>query len=71
MLVELPDKWPVDAGDARWETPRALEVKTETGETPKLLDDGSALFAAPGPAADVSTFVFVQEKVLVLLQSLR
>ena len=58
LLAELPDKWPVDAGDVRWETPRAVEVKTETGEVPKLLDDGSALFAAPGPAADVYTFVF-------------
>ena len=58
LLTELPDKWPVDAGDARWETPHPVEVKTETGETPKLLDDGSALFAAPGPAADVYTLVF-------------
>ena len=58
LLTDLPEKWPVETGDVRWETPRAVDVVADSAEKPKLLDDGSALFTAPGPAADVYTFVF-------------
>ena len=58
LLAELPDQWPVDAGDVRWDSPRPVEVKTASGEVPRVLDDGSALFAAPGPDADSATFTF-------------
>src|SRR5439155_4534859 len=55
LLAQLPDKWPVD--DARWETPKPSSVTAENGETPKMLDDGSALFASSGPEANVHMVV--------------
>ena len=58
LIADLPNKWPVDADGVRWDAPRPVSVISEKGETPKLLDDGSALFAAPGPDADVYTFTF-------------
>ncbi|MEO7319355.1 MAG: DUF1549 domain-containing protein, partial [Chthoniobacteraceae bacterium] len=61
LLAALPGQWPVDEKNVRWETPRPVEVKTETGEVPTLLKDGSVLFVAPGPAKDVCTFVFETE----------
>ena len=61
-LAELADKWPVEQGDVRWDSPRPIEVKAKSGEMPKLLEDGSALFAAPGPATDSYTFVFETDK---------
>ena len=61
-LAELADKWPIKQGEVRWDSPRPIEVKAKSGEMPKLLEDGSALFAAPGPDADSYTFVFETEK---------
>ncbi len=58
LLAELPDKWPVETGGVKWETPRPASIVSESGETPKLPGDGSALFAAPGPERDVYTFSF-------------
>ena len=58
LIAELSDKWPVEAEVARWETLRPVEVKTGTGEIPRVLNDGSVLFAAPGPDSDACTFTF-------------
>ncbi len=55
LLAELPNKWPVDA--VKWETPRPASITTASGETPKVLEDNSALFAAPGAEKETTTIV--------------
>lgn len=55
LLAALPEKWP--AGDPRWTALRPVRVETASGEQPKILDDDSALFAAPGPEKDDYTFI--------------
>ena len=57
-LAELPEKFPVETG-ARWEPLKPVQIETESGEKPKLLDDGSALFAAK--SADKDTYTFTVE----------
>ena len=57
LLDELPSKWP--AGELRWKRASILRAKSESGETPTQLDDGSVLFAAPGPDRDTYT-LFVE-----------
>ncbi len=54
-LAELPDKFPVETG-ARWEPLRPVQIETASGEKPRVLDDGSALFAAKSPDGDTYTF---------------
>ncbi len=57
LLAELPDKWPVEEGAWRWETPVPV-VKTSAPETGKILPDGSVLFPAPGPDTEVVTLIY-------------
>ena len=50
-----------DRKQASWQMTRrvTVDVKPPSGETPKLLDDGSALFAAPSAGQrDAYTFTF-------------
>ncbi len=54
-LAELPDKFPIETG-AQWEPLKPVRIETTSGEQPKLLDDGSALFTAPGAEKDSYTF---------------
>ena len=56
LIAALPEKWPVT--DKPWSALRPVRVETASGEEPKILDDNSALFAAPGPATDDYTFLF-------------
>jgi hypothetical protein len=54
LLAELPSKWPVNAESLRWETAKLTldKAASANGAQPdsgKILDDGSVLFAAPGP----------------------
>ncbi len=60
LLTELPGKFPV-ATPGRWESPKPVSVESASGEKPKLLDDGSALFAGPSPDKDNYTFVLETE----------
>lgn len=60
LLRELPSHWPISTED-HWQTARVLEAKTESGETPKVLKDGSILLAAPGPERDTYTIVVETE----------
>jgi Protein of unknown function (DUF1553)/Protein of unknown function (DUF1549)/Planctomycete cytochrome C len=53
----LESKWPIEAGAIKWQTPRPT-VAAASGEKPKLLDDGSALFAGLGPERDRYTITF-------------
>ena len=55
LIAALPEKWPVV--DKRWTSLKPVRVETASGETPKILDDNSALFAAPGPEKDDYTFI--------------
>ena len=54
-LAELPGKFPVETV-ARWEPLGPVHIETASGERPKMLDDGSALFAAQSPDKDTYTF---------------
>ncbi len=60
LLAELPSKWPVNSESLRWETAKLSldQAASANGARPdpgKILDDGSVLFAAPGPdRADVT-----------------
>jgi hypothetical protein len=55
LIAAIPGKWPVES--KYWTALRPVSVETTSGEQPKLLDDQSALFAAPGPERDDYTFV--------------
>jgi mono/diheme cytochrome c family protein len=57
LLAALPSRWPVPLPDGGWLPVRPEQVTTASGEKPQLLDDGSALFAAPGPATETTTLV--------------
>ena len=56
LIAALPEKWPV--ADKRWTALHPVRVETASEEEPKILDDHSALFTAPGPEKDDYTFVF-------------
>ena len=55
LLTELADRWPLQ--DADWETPRPVAAQSEGDQAPQILEDGSVLFASPGPETDVATIV--------------
>ncbi|HSI13123.1 MAG TPA: PSD1 and planctomycete cytochrome C domain-containing protein [Chthoniobacter sp.] len=55
LIAALPEKWPVE--DKYWTALRPVSVETASGEQPKILEDKSALFTAPGPEKDDYTFV--------------
>jgi hypothetical protein len=59
LISKLPEKWPVE--DTQWTPLRTARLTSENGETPRIMDDGSALFAAPGPAKDTYTFEFLPD----------
>ncbi|MEI9897394.1 MAG: PSD1 and planctomycete cytochrome C domain-containing protein [Chthoniobacter sp.] len=56
LIAALPDQWPVE--DKFWTPLHPVSVTTMSGQEPKILDDQSALFAAPGPEKDDCTFIF-------------
>ncbi len=60
LLRELPSKWPT-ASDSEWQPARVLNAKTESGEKPKVLKDGSVLLASPGSDRDTYTIVIETE----------
>jgi hypothetical protein len=55
LLAELPGKFPVET-NTQWRPLKPVRMETASGEQPKMLDDSSALFAAPGPEKDTYTF---------------
>lgn len=55
LISTLPDKWPLK-DTTQWKPLRPRQVTTESGEIPRVLDDGSTVFAAPGAAKDTYTF---------------
>ncbi len=56
LLAALPGQWP--AGEVQWETPKPSTVEA-AGDDFKVLDDGSVLFKAPGPAkSDAAIHLF-------------
>jgi hypothetical protein len=55
QLAELADKFPVPTNV--WQTVRPAGIDAASGEKPKILDDGSALFAGPSPDKDSFTVV--------------
>jgi len=56
-IAALPERWPLPARAVAWRPVRPVHVTTASGEVPQLLEDGSALFAAPGPAVETTTLV--------------
>ena len=56
LLADLETNWPLD--EVRWDAPKPAGIDAASGEKPKLLDDGSALFAGLGPDKDVYTITF-------------
>ena len=57
-IAELPGRFPLETG-ARWEPLRPVRIETASGEQPRMLDDGSALFAPA--SADKDTYTFTVE----------
>ena len=55
LIAALPEQWPVE--DKHWTPLRPTRVETTSGQQPKILDDSSALFAAPSPEKDDYTFI--------------
>ncbi|MBI3416456.1 MAG: PSD1 domain-containing protein [Verrucomicrobia bacterium] len=53
LLAEMPGQFPIETNI--WQTPKPLSVETASGQKPKLLDDGSALFAEESPDRDTYT----------------
>ncbi|MBK8001861.1 MAG: PSD1 domain-containing protein [Verrucomicrobia bacterium] len=56
LLAQLADKFPIET--EQWSTPQPTSAQAASGETSKLQDDGSALFAGASPDKDSYTFVF-------------
>lgn len=54
LTDELESHWPNDIAD--WKSPELVQVSAAGTPDPKRLDDGSVLFAAPGPERDEYTF---------------
>jgi hypothetical protein len=55
LLAELPAKWPLE--ETHWTVAPVIKVVTGSGEEGKHLEDGSVLFAAPGPPRERYTFI--------------
>jgi len=53
LLAELPSRWPVEK--ATWKATPAVSFTTASGDQPKVLEDGSALFGAATAEKDVYT----------------
>ncbi|MEQ1849981.1 MAG: PSD1 and planctomycete cytochrome C domain-containing protein [Chthoniobacteraceae bacterium] len=58
LLAELADKWPLQDNKVQWQTPKPLTVTTSETDKWKVLDDGSVLFAAPGPERNSYTLTY-------------
>lgn len=58
LLADLPNQWP---SASKWQPAPLLEVRTQSGETPKRLPDGSLLFTAPGPDQETYTLILETE----------
>ncbi|MFN0125894.1 MAG: PSD1 and planctomycete cytochrome C domain-containing protein [Verrucomicrobiales bacterium] len=57
LIAALPSRWPLVSSDDDWQPVRPSRVTTASGESPRLLEDGSALFQAPGPERETTTLV--------------
>lgn len=57
LIAALPSRWPIPSADDAWQPVHPARVTTASGESPRLLEDGSALFAAPGPERETTTLV--------------
>jgi hypothetical protein len=57
LINALASKWPVPDPAIDWTTPTPA-VTTEPAETPRILDDQSVLFTAPGPDTSIVTMAF-------------
>lgn len=55
LLADLPNQFPVETNV--WQTPRPVSAEAASGEKPRLLDDGSVLFAGNSPDKDNYTLV--------------
>jgi hypothetical protein len=58
LLTELPEKWPIEDGKVRWQSPKPLSAAASEGDAGTVLDDGSVRFAASGPEKATYTFVY-------------
>ncbi len=58
LLAELPSRWPVDPGPLRWERVTLAIDRAAADEGARVLEDGSILFAAPGPDRSDVTLTF-------------
>ncbi len=67
LLADLPNQFPVETNV--WQTPKPVSAEAASGEIPKLLDDGSVLFAGSSPEKDAYNLVF--ETDLAEINSLR
>ncbi len=66
-LADLPNRFPLES--VVWQTPRPLSAQASSGESPKILEDGSVLFA--GKSADKDSYTFEIETDLVEIDTLR
>ncbi len=56
LLADLPNQFPLES--SVWQTPKPVSAEAASGEKPRLLDDGSVLFAGSSPEKDTYTLVF-------------
>lgn len=56
LLADLPNQYPIE--DRVWQTPKPVSVQSDSGETARVLDDGSALFTGSSPEKENYTFVY-------------
>ncbi len=56
LLADLSNQFPVETN--LWQTPKPISAEAASGEKPRLLDDGSVLFAGASPEKDTYTLVF-------------
>lgn len=59
LLEELPSRWPIEAGPLRWRNAPLTPAKPGGNDSPRVLDDGSVLFTAPGPERSDVTLTFL------------
>ena len=67
LLADLPNRFPLESNV--WQTPKLISAGTASGETGKLLDDGSALFTGQSP--DKDSYTLILETDLAEIDTLR
>jgi hypothetical protein len=67
LLADLPNKWPIS--EVRWEIAKPVSAVSESKQTPKMLDDGSVLFA--DATLDNDTYTIVLETPASRIEQLR